>query len=62
MVADVFAFAFVVDIVNVADVLPDGMVTVFGTVVELRLLESVMTRPAGGAAELIVTVPLLDLP
>ena len=64
-VADIVAVVFDVTeaalAVNVAVVLPAGIVTVAGTVAA-DVLDSVITSPPAGAAEPIVTVPVLDLP
>ena len=64
-VAEIVAVVFAVTeadlTVNVAVVLPAAIVTVAGTVAD-EVLESVITSPPTGAAELIVTVPVLDLP
>ena len=60
--AIVFDVTFVVLTVNDAEVLPAAMVTVEGGVADSWLLDSVMTRPPGGAAELNLTVPVDDLP
>jgi len=48
--------------VKVAEVLPAGMVTVFGAVAELMLLAREITSPPDGAGDPTVTFPMLDLP
>jgi hypothetical protein len=62
IVAVVFDFTEAALTVNVAEVFPAGIVTVDGTAAADTLLDNVITKPPVGAAELIVTVPLLDLP
>jgi hypothetical protein len=52
-----------VETVKFAVVAPAATVTLVGTVAAaVLLLDSVTTIPAAGAAELIVTVPLEELP
>jgi len=58
----VFEDTLAVVTVNVADVLPAAIVTVFGAVAFELLQESAITRPPVGAAEVMVTVPVDDLP
>jgi len=58
----VSALTDVVLTVNVAEVLPAGIVTVAGTVAEDRLLDSEITNPPVGAGDVMLTVPVLDLP
>jgi hypothetical protein len=53
---------FTVLTVKMADVLPEGMVMVAGTVAEDPLADSVITKPVVGAGDVIVTVAVLDLP
>ena len=64
--AEIVAVAFeptlVVLTVNVADVLPAGIVRVAGTVASWELLPRVTTMPPVGAAPVRVTVPVDDLP
>lgn len=48
--------------VNVCVAAPDATVTLAGTVAAPLLLDSATTKPAAGAAELIVTVPVLTAP
>jgi hypothetical protein len=62
IVAEVPEVTAFVLMVKVMDVPPAGTVTVFGAVADERLLDSDMTRPPAGAAELIFTVPTLDRP
>lgn len=62
IVAPVVEGTGVVEIVNVAEVIPTGIVTVAGTVAAGMLLDSMMTRPPAGAGDPIVTVPVLDWP
>jgi len=62
MVALVVELTVDVLTVNVAEVLPAGMVTVAGAVADDWLLERVMTKPPVGAAEPMVTVPVDELP
>jgi hypothetical protein len=58
----VFEVTAVVFTVKVADVLPAGIVTVDGVVAEATLLDNEMASPPVGAAEVMVTVPVLVLP
>jgi hypothetical protein len=60
--AVVFVLTAVVLTVNVAEVLPAGIVTVAGTVAEESLLDSEITSPPAGAIDPIRTVPVLGLP
>jgi len=53
---------FFVLTVNVADVAPDGILTVPGTVAAVLLDESVIVSPLLGAGPLIFTVPADDAP
>ena len=62
MFATVFAVTAVVAILNVPISLPAGMTSVFGNVAEPESLASVRVRPAAGAADEIVTVPVTDFP
>lgn len=62
IVAEVAELTAFVLTVNVMDVPPAGTVTVFGAVADERLLESDISNPPAGAAELIFTVPMLDRP
>lgn len=66
MVAEIVAVVFVVTAkdftVNVADVLPAAIVAVLGTVAALESLFSETFNPPAGAADVIVTVPMLVFP
>jgi len=62
MVAFVLALTLVVLTVKVAEVFPAAIVTVAGTVAELRLLDNVTTIPPVGAGPLISTVAVEFLP
>jgi len=62
IVAEVFEPTGVVVTLNVADVLPAGIITVAGTIADDWLLESVTASPPAGATLLILTVPVEDLP
>jgi len=62
IVAVVVDFTAFVWMVKVADVLPAGMVMDLGSVTVVWLLVRVMTAPPAGAIELMLTVPVLDLP
>ncbi len=57
MVTLCFLFTAVVDIVNVALVLPAGIVTLTGTLAAFELLLNDTTAPPLGAAPVNVTVP-----
>ena len=62
IVAAACVLTSVVLIVNVPVVRPAGIVTVFGAVADVVLLERVIISPPAGAIELMVTLPALDLP
>jgi len=62
MVEDVLDFTVEVLTVNVDEFLPAGIVTVAGTVAEEPVAANAITRPAAGAAEVMVAVPVLDFP
>jgi hypothetical protein len=62
IVTVVLLLTVVVSTSKSAEVLPAGIVTVVGTVAEGWLLEIETTSPPTGAIEVIVTVPVLDLP
>lgn len=53
---------FEVVALKVIEVFPAGIVTDPGTVADCELLDKVIANPPVGAAELIVTVPVLDAP
>ena len=55
--AAVAAFTLLVLILNFADVLPDWMVTVFGTIAFLSLDVMGMSSPPSGAGLLMATIP-----
>ena len=58
----VFDFTDVVPTLKVAEVLPAGIVTAEGAEANPELTDRATTRPPDGAAEVIVTVPVLDYP
>jgi len=62
IVAVVFVATAVVVTVNVAVVAPAATVTEAGTVAEVELLLRATLRPPVGAAELMVTVPVDEIP
>jgi len=62
MVSDVGVVTVCVVTVNVAVLLPEGTITLGGTVAAALLLDSVTEAPPAGAAALSVTVPPADVP
>lgn len=58
----VFVFTAPVPIENVAEVFPAGIVTVWGTIADVELLDTEITMPPVGAGRLIDTVPILAAP
>jgi hypothetical protein len=61
-VADVFVATAIVVTVKVAEVAPAAIVTDDGGVAALELLLRAIARPPVGAAELMVAVPVDDVP
>ena len=62
IVALVLVATALVVTVKLAEVAPDGTVTDAGTVAAALLLERVTTKPAVGAALVMVTVPVDETP